>query len=88
MSNRVNCMDGTLQNAAIQANCAITNGKRVPHVAGVAVKSIDAGLTSAEREAKEAKVEEERLAEISISAFERGIKKRKKKKKRSGLASR
>lgn len=52
-----------------------------PHVAGVALKSIDAGLTAAERDAKEAKIEEERLAEISISAFERGIKKRKKKKK-------
>lgn len=52
----------------------------VPHVAGVALKSMDAGMTAAERLAKEAKAEEERLAEISIEAYERGIKKRKKKK--------
>lgn len=53
----------------------------VPHVAGVGLKSMDAGLTAAERDAKEAKIEQDRQAEISISAFERGLKKRKKKKK-------
>lgn len=53
----------------------------VPHVAGVAVKAMDAGLTAAERDAKLAKEEQERQAEISLAAFERGIKKRKKKKK-------
>jgi SAM-dependent methyltransferase len=53
----------------------------IPHVAGVALKSMDAGMTASERQAKEAKVEEDRLGEIAISAFERGIKKRKKKKK-------
>mmetsp|Transcript_13896 Transcript_13896/g.33606 ORF Transcript_13896/g.33606 Transcript_13896/m.33606 type:complete len:299 (+) Transcript_13896:34-930(+) len=53
----------------------------VPHVAGVALKSMDAGMTAAERDAREAKIEQERQAEISLAAFERGIKKRKKKKK-------
>jgi SAM-dependent methyltransferase len=55
----------------------------VPHVAAVFVKSEDAGLTPAERASKEAKMEEDRMAEISISAYERGIKKRRKKKKKS-----
>jgi SAM-dependent methyltransferase len=55
----------------------------VPHVAAVFVKSEDAGLTVVERAAKEAKVEEERMAEVSITAFERGLKKRKRKKKKS-----
>jgi SAM-dependent methyltransferase len=55
----------------------------VPHVAAVFVKSEDAGLTPAERAAKEAKVEQERMAEVSITAFERGLKKRKRKKKKS-----
>ena len=54
----------------------------VPHVAAVFVKSEDAGLTAAERAAKESKLEEERLAEVSITAFERGLKKRKRKKKK------
>lgn len=55
----------------------------VPHVAAVFVKSEDAGLSAAERAAKEAKVEQERMAEVSITAFERGLKKRKRKKKKS-----
>jgi SAM-dependent methyltransferase len=54
----------------------------VPHVAAVFVKSEDAGLTAAERAARESKQEEERLAEVSITAFERGLKKRKRKKKK------
>jgi len=54
----------------------------VPHVASVFVKSEDAGLTKAERERKESQVQEDRIAEISISAFERGMKKRRKKKKK------
>jgi SAM-dependent methyltransferase len=53
----------------------------VPHVAAVFVKSEDAGMTADERASREAKAEEERMAEISISAYERGIKKRRKKKK-------
>lgn len=54
-----------------------------PHVAGVVVKSEDAGLSKAERERKEKNAEQDRLAEISISAFERGLKKRKKKKQKA-----
>mmetsp|Transcript_13730 Transcript_13730/g.38656 ORF Transcript_13730/g.38656 Transcript_13730/m.38656 type:complete len:309 (-) Transcript_13730:356-1282(-) len=54
----------------------------VPHVASVFVKAEDAGLTDAERAKKESQVEEERMAELSISAFERGIKKRRRKKKK------
>jgi ubiquinone/menaquinone biosynthesis C-methylase UbiE len=53
----------------------------VPHVAGVALKAEDAGLSAEERERKEKKLEEERLAEITIAAYERGIKKRRKRKK-------
>jgi len=54
----------------------------VPHIAAVFVKAEDAGLTEAERARKESQVEEDRMAEISISAFERGMKKRRKKKKK------
>lgn len=54
----------------------------VPHVASVFVKSEDAGLTEADRAKKESKVEEDRMAELSISAFERGMKKRRRKKKK------
>ena len=56
----------------------------VPHVAGVAIKAEDAGLTSQDRAKKEKQVEQEKLAEVSIAAFERGIKKRKRKKKKKG----
>jgi len=55
----------------------------VPHVAGIAMKSLDAGMTVDERDAKEAKIEKDRLGEIALTAFERGIKKRKKKKKKA-----
>jgi ubiquinone/menaquinone biosynthesis C-methylase UbiE len=53
----------------------------VPHTAGVAIKAIDAGATAAERADKEATTEQDRLADLTISAYERGIKKRRKKKK-------
>jgi len=52
----------------------------VPHVAGVVVKSEVAGLTAAEIAAKNAKKEKDRVANLSIDAFERGLKKRRKKK--------
>jgi len=54
----------------------------VPHIATVFVKSEDAGLTDTERARKVSKVEEDRMAEISISAFEKGMKRRRKKKKK------
>lgn len=56
----------------------------VPHVAGVVAKTADAGLTEAEIEAKKAAEEKARLSDLSISAFERGLKKRRKKKKKQG----
>ena len=55
----------------------------VPHVAGVAVKSVDAGLTPQERAKKEADEEKARLADLSLTAYERGIKKKKKRKKKA-----
>merc|ERR1719491_1639975 len=57
----------------------------VPHIAAVFVKSEDAGLTDADRARKESKVEEDRMAEISISAFEKGMKRRRKKKKKKAV---
>jgi len=53
-----------------------------PHMAGVAIKSPEAGLTPQERKKKEAQKEDERLADLSIEAYERGIKKRRRKKRK------
>ena len=57
-----------------------------PHVAGVALKSLDAGMTMTEAEAKRAakakQEEEEKLAEVALQAFEGGLKKRKRKTKK------
>lgn len=58
----------------------------VPHVAGVVKKAENAGLTEAEIEAKKTAEEKARIADLSISAFERGLKKRRKKKKKKGMA--
>lgn len=58
-----------------------------PHVAGVFVKSEDAGMTPEERKAKEAADAKAKEAELSINAFERGLKKRKKKKKKAKKGS-
>jgi SAM-dependent methyltransferase len=52
-----------------------------PHIAGVATKSLDAGMTPAERAQRAALEQKDRVAELSLVAFERGNKKRKKKKK-------
>lgn len=51
-----------------------------PHVAGVAIKADDADLTPAEKEQKKEQEEADRIADLSLSAFERGLKKRKRKK--------
>jgi len=56
----------------------------VPHIAGIAIKSEDAGLTKQEREAKKKKEEQDRYAELSLSAFERGSRKKRKRKKKLG----
>jgi len=58
-----------------------------PHIAGVFVKSEDAGLTPEERKARDTAVEQEKMAEISLQAFERGSKKRKRKKKQKDAES-
>merc|ERR1712071_673167 len=53
----------------------------VPHIAGVAIKSEEAGLSAQERKLKKKMEEDDRYAEPSLSAFERGSKKRRKRKK-------
>lgn len=53
-----------------------------PHVAGVVVKSEDAGLTEEDMTKKETRAEKDRIADLSITAYERGLKKRKRKKKK------
>jgi len=53
-----------------------------PHIAGVAIKALDAGMTKAEKAAQAKQEEADRLADISLSAFERGSKRRKRKKKK------
>lgn len=57
----------------------------IPHIAGVALKSEDAGLTPQELSKKQSDAEKERLADLSIEAYERGIKKRRRKKKGEGI---
>jgi SAM-dependent methyltransferase len=52
-----------------------------PHVAGVFVKSEMAGMSITEATKKEANKEKERIDDLSIAAYERGIKKRKRKQK-------
>ncbi|KAL7557541.1 hypothetical protein ACA910_006415 [Epithemia clementina (nom. ined.)] len=52
-----------------------------PHTAGVAVKRITP-MTQQELQEQAKKAEQDKMAELSLQAFERGIKKRKKKKKR------
>lgn len=54
-----------------------------PHIAGVAVKSEDAGLSEKEITRKASKAEKDRIADLGITAYERGIKKRKRKKKKN-----
>lgn len=56
----------------------------IPHEAGVAVKSEDAGLSPRELAKKQSAAEKERIADLSIEAYERGIKKRKRRKKKKG----
>lgn len=58
----------------------------VPHIAGIVTKNVNAGLTKAEVEARDAQQEKDRLSDLSISAFERGLKKRKRKKNKKATA--
>ncbi|GKY93145.1 hypothetical protein MPSEU_000282500 [Mayamaea pseudoterrestris] len=56
----------------------------IPHIAGVAVKSENAGLSVAQRKARDARAEQERLADLSIQVFEgQGRMKRKRRKKKT-----
>lgn len=57
----------------------------VPHIAGVVQKTNYAGLTEEEIKNKSTVDEKARIAELSISAFERGLKKRRKKKSKKGF---
>ncbi|KAL7535592.1 hypothetical protein ACHAXR_006593, partial [Thalassiosira sp. AJA248-18] len=54
-----------------------------PHIAGIAIKAMDADLSPAEKAQKQAQDESDQLAELSLKAFERGNKRRKRKKKKS-----
>lgn len=54
----------------------------VPHIAGVVTKTEFAGLTQDQIEKKAVTDEKDRLADLSISAFEKGLKRRKKGKKK------
>ena len=58
-----------------------------PHVAGVAIKADDADLTPAEKVRSKAQEESDRLADLSLSAFERGIKKRKRKNETTAVGT-
>mmetsp|Transcript_14855 Transcript_14855/g.19435 ORF Transcript_14855/g.19435 Transcript_14855/m.19435 type:complete len:331 (-) Transcript_14855:167-1159(-) len=53
-----------------------------PHTAGVAFKSLGAGLTPEQRAKQDKMEEQEKMADRSIQAYERGIKKKRKKKKK------
>jgi len=54
----------------------------VSHVAGVVEKAMYSGMTASAIEAQKAVESKARMAELSIDAFERGLKRRKKKKKK------
>mmetsp|Transcript_2601 Transcript_2601/g.4428 ORF Transcript_2601/g.4428 Transcript_2601/m.4428 type:complete len:332 (-) Transcript_2601:802-1797(-) len=56
-----------------------------PHIAGIAIKAMDADMTMEERKQMKSQEEEDRLAEMSFAAFERGNKRRKRKKKKAGM---
>jgi SAM-dependent methyltransferase len=53
----------------------------LPYIAGVAIKSDNAGLSAEEVAKIEDDARKDRLADLSIKAYERGLKKRRKKKK-------
>jgi SAM-dependent methyltransferase len=57
-----------------------------PHIAGIAIKAMDADMTVEERKQMKSQEEEDRLAEMSFAAFERGNKRRKRKKKKKDSA--
>ena len=54
----------------------------MPHVAGIAVKSVDAGLTDEERIRKAKQMEKDAQADLAITMFENGGKRKKRRKKK------
>jgi len=54
-----------------------------PHIAGVAIKAMDADMTPAQKAQKKAQEESERLGEMTLNAFEGRSKRRRKKKKKT-----
>jgi len=54
-----------------------------PHIAGIAIKAMDADMTPAEKAQKKAEEESERLGEMTLNAFEGRSKRRRKKKKKT-----
>ena len=55
----------------------------VPHIAGVAIKAEDAGLSKAEKERREREKVADKSTERAFAAFERGRKKKKKSKQKN-----
>jgi SAM-dependent methyltransferase len=53
-----------------------------PHIAGMAIKSVEAGLTPAARKERASQEQKDRMADLSLIAYERGSKKRKRKAKK------
>lgn len=54
-----------------------------PHVAGVAIKALDADLTLEQRAELKSQEERDRLADLSLDAFERGNRKNKRRRKKT-----
>ena len=55
-----------------------------PHVAGVAIKALDADLTSEQRAELKTREERDRMADLSLDAFERGNRRNKRRRKKTG----
>lgn len=55
-----------------------------PHLAGVAIKALDADLTPEQKFQSAQAEKSDRLAEMTLAAFERGSKSRRRRKKKKG----
>ena len=56
----------------------------VPHIAGVAVKAQEAGMSPKELAKKRSAEEDKKLADLALKAYERGSKRRRRQKKKKG----
>lgn len=54
-----------------------------PHIAGVAIKSMEAGMTPRQLAKKRAAEEDERLADLALKAFDRGSRRNRRNKKKA-----